>query len=123
MSTTTITADELASMRADLAALLPDVAVQTRRNPALATTAAWPVVNAALPCRLTVATRASDPERQSDLAARVGANAVVRVPASADVRRLDALVIDGRRASVVYVVPAPRAHRTLLVDLEGVPQT
>lgn len=114
-------AAELAELRADFdAALLPDLAEHRRADPGQPATAPWTVRAPALPCRLVLSGAEPD-DGASDAMARVGANARVLVPADTDVRRGDALVIDGRRCAVVLVVPAPRAHREVMVAVDGIP--
>ena len=111
-----LTDAELAAVRADFDQLLPDLAEHRRK-----TAGTWASAGPDLPCRLKVGI-GIDPgqDRLSEAAAAVDANAVVRLPYDADVRRLDSLTIGGRRGEVRLVIPRPRAHLTVLVNLEGV---
>lgn len=112
---TALTPAELEAMRADLAALLPDEVSVRRRGVG----GAWADV-ASYACRLTLGTGGPD-ERLSDAAHRVGASAVLRLPAGADVLRLDRVRVGEHAGEVRLVLAVTRAHLTALVALEGVP--
>lgn len=109
-----MTAEELAAVRADFAAqVLPDRGTVRREvHPGT-----YETVLDDLPCRLSPVTN-RQAEEWGELAARFGADALLRAPHDAQLLPGDHVRINGARCVLVWVHPAPRVHQTALARIE-----
>ena len=108
-----LTAAEKTALRTDAAVALLDTATIRRK-----TGTTWADVATGVACRLRLVGRGRD-DRRSEVAADVGANALLTVPAGTDLRRLDRVTVSGRVFEALMIEPDEMVHRQALGRVEA----